>query len=91
MGGYLKRCLGLEMYFKIENPPGARIQKIFVNGRPLDPSGTYSAVYVTSQGVPSRYGEDHEETDLRAIDVLEEYIARNSPVDAGLEGRITPV
>lgn len=39
MGGYLKRCLGLEMYFKIENPPGARIQKIFVNGRPLDPSG----------------------------------------------------
>lgn len=91
MGGYLKRCLGLEMYFKIENPPGARIQKIFVNGRPLDPSGTYSAVYVTSQGVPSRYGEDHEETDLRAIEVLEEYIARNSPVDAGLEGRITPV
>ncbi len=29
MGGYVKRCLGLTVYFKIENPAGQRIQKIF--------------------------------------------------------------
>lgn len=30
MGGYVKRCLGLTVYFKIENPSGHRIQKLFV-------------------------------------------------------------
>ncbi len=29
MGGYVKRCLGLNIYFKIENPSGRRIQKLF--------------------------------------------------------------
>ncbi|MFB2623079.1 MULTISPECIES: bifunctional UDP-sugar hydrolase/5'-nucleotidase [Methanothermobacter] len=91
MGGYLKRCMGLEIYFKIENPPGSRIQKVFVNGKPLEPDRTYSAVYVTSQGVPSRYGDNHEEMDIRAVDALREYVEKNSPVDAELDGRITPV
>ncbi|MEM4196347.1 MAG: 5'-nucleotidase C-terminal domain-containing protein, partial [Methanothermobacter sp.] len=91
MGGYLKRCMGLEIYFKIENPPGSRIQKIFVNGKPLDPDRTYTAVYVTSQGVPSRYGDNHEEMDIRAVEALREYVEKNSPVDAELDGRITPV
>jgi len=39
MGGYLKRFMGMEIYFKIENPPGARIQKIFIKGNPWTPQG----------------------------------------------------
>lgn len=91
MGGYLKRCMGLDMYFKIENPPGSRIQKVFVKGKPLDPSAKYRAVYVTSQGVPSRYGENREHSDLRAVEALIDYVERNSPVESEIEGRITPV
>ena len=30
MGGYVKRCLGLNLYFKIENANGLRIQELFV-------------------------------------------------------------
>ncbi len=39
MGGYVKRCLGLNLYFKIENPPGERIQAFFVQGKPLEKTG----------------------------------------------------
>ncbi len=30
MAGYVKRCLGLTVDVKIENPPGTSIQKLFV-------------------------------------------------------------
>ncbi len=91
MGGYLKRFMGMEIYFKIENPPGARIQKIFINGKSLDPSGRYRAVYVTSQGVPDGYGENRSASDLRAVDALIEYVERNSPVESGINGSVTAV
>lgn len=91
MGGYLKRFMGMEIYFKIENPPGARIQKIFINGKSMDPSGRYRAVYVTSQGVPDVYGENHSASDLRAVDALIEYVERKSPVESEINGSITAV
>lgn len=91
MGGYLKRFMGMEIYFKIENPPGARIQKIFINGKSMDPSGRYRAVYVTSQGVPDVYGENHSASYLRAVDALIEYVERKSPVESEINGSITAV
>ena len=30
MGGYLRRCLGLKMLVKVENPAGIRIQSLFI-------------------------------------------------------------
>ena len=35
MGGYVKRCRGLSLYFKIENPPGQRVQELWVEGQPV--------------------------------------------------------
>jgi 2',3'-cyclic-nucleotide 2'-phosphodiesterase (5'-nucleotidase family) len=35
MGGYVKRCLGLKLYVKFENPPGSRIQQFFVGAEGL--------------------------------------------------------
>ncbi len=35
MGGYVKRCRGINVYCKIENAPGSRIQQFFVDGTPL--------------------------------------------------------
>lgn len=57
MGGYVKRCLGLNIYFKVENPNGKRIQDFFVGGKWLDRSKIYTACFVTAQGVPERYGK----------------------------------
>lgn len=57
MGGYIKRSAGLRIYFKLENPYGQRIQRIFVGEEALDPEKTYQAAYVTRQAVPERYGK----------------------------------
>jgi hypothetical protein len=43
MGGYVKRCRGVNIYAKIENPTGHRIERFFIGGEPLDPDRTYTA------------------------------------------------
>jgi S-sulfosulfanyl-L-cysteine sulfohydrolase len=51
MGGYVKRSLGFNVYIKIENPPGQRIQQVFVGDEPLQPGRYYPTAFVTEQGV----------------------------------------
>jgi len=91
MGGYVKRCLGLNIYFKVENPKGKRIQEFFVGGKRLDRSKTYTACFVTSQGVPERYGSNRQDLDVDAIDALEQYLAKHDKVSAELRGSIVPI
>jgi len=42
MGGYVKRCLGLNIYFKVENPEFRRIQDFYVNGKKLEKQDVFS-------------------------------------------------
>jgi 2',3'-cyclic-nucleotide 2'-phosphodiesterase (5'-nucleotidase family) len=91
MGGYVKRCWGLNVYFKIENPPGKRIQEFFVGDKPLDPSKTYTACFVTTQGVPAHYGVNRHNLKIKAIDALTQHIEAHSPVSAELRGTIVPI
>jgi len=91
MGGYVKRCMGLNIYFKVENPNKNRIQEFFVNGKRLEKSKTYTACFVTTQGIPERYGENRQHLDVSAIDVLQEYIEDYSPVTAELQGTVVPI
>ena len=58
MGGYVKRCLGLTLYVKLENPAGSRIQQIFTGSEELKRDATYTAAFVTTQGVPKKYGRN---------------------------------
>ncbi|NEW84719.1 MAG: bifunctional metallophosphatase/5'-nucleotidase, partial [Mariniphaga sp.] len=60
MGGYVKRCLGLNVYFKMENPAGQRIQKIFIGKEEAKPDQYYTAAFVTMQGVPEKYGRNRQ-------------------------------
>lgn len=91
MGGYVKRCMGLNLYFKIENPYGQRIQYLFVQGEPVDYEKVYDTVFVTSQGVPVKYGHDRENLDIHAIDVLKIYLEKYKIVKAPLMGTIVAV
>ena len=91
MGGYVKRCMGLNIYFKVENPKSKRIQEFFVGGKRLDRSKTYTACYVTSQGVPGRYGSNRQDLDVDAIGALKQYLARQDKVSAELKGSIVPI
>ena len=90
MGGYVKRCAGINLYCKLENAPGLRIQEFFAGGKRLDPDAVYRTAFVTAQGVPASYGENREDLDIRAIAALERYLARG-PVSADLRGSVVAV
>ena len=86
MGGYVKRCLGLNAYFKIENPSGNRIQKLFVGTEEIKADQFYSATFVTMQGVPEKYGRNRKNHSKRIIDALREYLGNHRPIHAELRG-----
>ena len=91
MGGYVKRCRGVTICFKIENPAGSRIQKFFAEGRPLDQTGIYKVAFVSEQGIPKKYGSNRHKTGIRAIDALKSYFSGNRTVRAELRNTVIAV
>jgi S-sulfosulfanyl-L-cysteine sulfohydrolase len=76
MGGYVKRCRGLSLYVKIENPPGQRVERLFVQGEAVEPARSYEVAFVTEQGVAPKFGRNRRIHSVRAIDALRDYLAR---------------
>ena len=74
MGGYVKRCLGLQINMRIENPKGHRIQEIYFKGEHLDPKNTYKVSFVTTQGVAKKYGNNRKELDIKAVEAMKDYL-----------------
>lgn len=91
MGGYTKRTLGMNMYIKIENPKGTRIQNLFINDERIGKTRTYDVAFVTVQGVPSKYGKDRHHLKTHAIYALKNYIEKHGTVSAELRGTIQVV
>jgi hypothetical protein len=91
MGGYVKRCLGLTFYVKLENPAGSRLQQCFIGSEELKRDGSYTAAFVTTQGVPKRYGRNRRDLELHAIDALKRYCAAHPCVNADLRGTVIAV
>ena len=74
MGGYVKRCGGLRINLRIENPPGHRIQEIYFDGKHLDPKKVFKVSFVTSQGVPKNMGKNRKEMDIKAVEAMTEFL-----------------
>jgi len=91
MGGYVKRCLGLNVYFKIENSSGNRIQKLFIGNEEVQPDRYYTAAFVTLQGVSQKYGRNRENRSEGVIDKLRVYLDRHHPLYAELKGTFVAV
>lgn len=90
-GGYVKRCLGLNIYFKIENPYRKRIHDFFIGGNHLDPKKTYQACFLNVQSIPAHFGTNRRELHITAIDALKQYFEKHSPVHSTLKGTIVPI
>ncbi len=75
MGGFVKRCRGLQLYAKLENPAGHRIDRLFVGGEPVQPGDSRTAAFVTAQGVPAKFGRHRRDLDVRAVDALRGWVA----------------
>ena len=91
MGGYVKRCLGLRATIKLENPAGQRLQQLFIGDRPVQPERTYTASFVTEQGVGQAYGQHRRHLTERAIDALQAYCARHRVVQADMRGTFVAI
>ncbi len=88
LGGYVKRCQGLTAYIKIENPPGTRIQKLFVGKEEVEPASLYSAAYLTVQAVPPQYGTNRKTLSKDAQAAMLALLATNKDVKAELRGSV---
>lgn len=77
MGGYIKRCMGLHVKMRIENPRGHRIQQIFIGDEPLAKGKTYKAVFVTMQGVPEKLGKNRQNLSVKAVDAMADFLVKN--------------
>lgn len=78
MGGYVKRCLGLTVFIRIENPKGSRIQQIFVGNEPIKNEKVYYAGFITSQGLPEKYGKNRQ-THIKLVEAVVLYLSKHSP------------
>ena len=91
MGGYVKRCYGVNICFKVENPKGKRIQEFFIGDKRLNRSKTYTACFATTQGVPAHYGSNRRDLGVNAIDALKQYLEKRDSVSADLRGTLVPI
>ena len=76
MGGYIKRMRGVGLAFKAENPEGQRIERLFLEGRPVDDSAVYAVGFITEQGVPAQFGKNRRQLPIDAITALRKRLAR---------------
>lgn len=83
MGGYVKRGLGLKVYFKVESPRGSRVQHAFVGGLPLDPTRIYTVAFVTVQAVPAQLGRQRRGTGQHAVAAMRAYLDQYRPLAVG--------
>jgi 2',3'-cyclic-nucleotide 2'-phosphodiesterase (5'-nucleotidase family) len=86
MGGYVNRALGPRAYLRIENPPGARIQKLFIGDHEIEPQQTYTAAFVTEQGVPRKYGVNRQEHSKHAVETMQDFLSRHKRIAPALRG-----
>lgn len=77
MGGYAKRCLGLQINMRIENPEGHRIQEIYYQGAHIDFEKSYKVSFVTMQGVPKKYGKNRKMLDKNAVEAMKDYLKQH--------------
>lgn len=84
LGGYVKRCLGLTAYIKIEDPSGTRVQKLFVGEEEVRADKVYSAAYLTVQAVPAQYGSNRKILSTDAQAAMRAYLAKHTPTRAQL-------
>jgi 2',3'-cyclic-nucleotide 2'-phosphodiesterase (5'-nucleotidase family) len=91
MGGYVKRGLGFRADVKIENPPGQRVQQVFVGDERIHLGRHYPTAFVTEQGVAHKYGRNHQQQAERIVDGLSVFLSRHRPFTADHQGTFVAV
>ena len=91
MGGFVKRCRGLNMYFKMENPRGHRIEDLLVDGSPVQLGRSYPVAMLGEQGVPAKYGSQRKTLEIDAIESLQHWFGRADSIGGERRGTVIAI
>lgn len=91
MGGFVKRCRGLNMYFKMENPKGHRIEELLIDGAPVVDRRIYPAAMLGEQGVPAKYGSNRRKLGVQAVEALQLLFSQGGQVRGNRRGSVVAV
>jgi 2',3'-cyclic-nucleotide 2'-phosphodiesterase (5'-nucleotidase family) len=93
LGGWLVRFSGMKIKFTIEKEMGSRLIEIKIKGEPVDLQKTYKVMSCEREGDPEnvlcriKNVKNPKKFDSLIHDVMEEYLAKNSPISPKTEGR----
>lgn len=94
-GGWVVRFSGMEINFAVDNEKGKRINTMKIKGKPVDMNKTYTFVACERDGDPDTTICRVENVAAPKLlgstlhKVIEEYLAKHSPIAPKLEGRAT--
>lgn len=94
-GGWVVRFNGMEINFTIGNEEDKRVNWVKVKGKPLDLTKTYTFIACEREGDPDTTicrmdnVAQPKKLGLTLHQVVEEYLAKHSPIAPKLEGRAT--
>lgn len=91
MGGFVKRCRGLNLYFKMENPKGHRIEDLLIGNTPMQGDRVYCAAMLGEQGVPRKYGRNRQKIGIDAIQALQQLFASTHQVRGKRRGSVVAI
>lgn len=92
-GGWLVRFSGMEVEFVSTASRGQRVQKVSINGQPLQKDQNYRLASCVRPGDPDHaicrlhHAKDISVKDYTLHEALEDYLQQNSPVHPRLDGR----
>lgn len=84
-GGYLLRVSGMSVVFRPNNGRGTRVEQVDIQGEPLELERSYTVATAGSRIL--KRPRARQETGLRAIDLLTEYLQAHDPVEPALTHR----
>ena len=96
-GGWFVRYQGMKVTFRIQATMGNRVQEVMIGGRPLEPEKTYSLLACEREGDPvdtmcrMKGVARPRRVNVRLHRVMEDYLARFSPVAPRIEGRAVAI
>jgi hypothetical protein len=96
-GGWFVRYQGMKVRFRIRAAMGNRVQEVMIGGRPLEAERVYSMLACEREGDPvdtmcrMRGVAKPRRVNVKLHQVMEDYLARFSPVAPVIEGRAVAV
>jgi S-sulfosulfanyl-L-cysteine sulfohydrolase len=90
-GGYVKRCLGLTAYIRVQNPTGTRLMRLLIGEKEVLPDKLYSAAFLTAQAVPAKYNRNRRDLSDHPVDAMQAYLKKHRPAKAEILGTVVAV